>query len=85
MKKLIVGIALALLAAVLVSRTRGPTGIARRAQRLGRAVKQRIGGSERELAELPKDELYEQAKERDIPGRSAMTKDELIDALENED
>jgi hypothetical protein len=34
-----------------------------------------------ELAELTKDELYKKAQEADIPGRSEMTKDELIEAL----
>ena len=31
---------------------------------------------------LTKDELYERAEERDIPGRSQMTKDQLKDALQ---
>jgi DNA end-binding protein Ku len=34
-----------------------------------------------ELAAQSKEELYERAKELDIPGRSAMSKDELIEAL----
>jgi hypothetical protein len=29
-----------------------------------------------------RDELYERARQRDIPGRSSMTKAELIDALD---
>lgn len=33
------------------------------------------------LAKLSKDELYERAKKQDLPGRSAMTKGELIRAL----
>jgi DNA end-binding protein Ku len=33
------------------------------------------------LAELSKSELYERAQDADVPGRSEMTKDELIDAL----
>lgn len=39
------------------------------------------GGSTAKLKELTRAELYEQAQERDIPGRSSMTKDELIKAL----
>jgi hypothetical protein len=31
--------------------------------------------------ELTKDELYEKAKQADIPGRSQMTKDELAEAV----
>lgn len=33
------------------------------------------------LGKLSKDELYERAKKQDIPGRSGMTKEELIEAL----
>lgn len=32
--------------------------------------------------EPTKDELYEQAQELDIPGRSTMTKDELQQAID---
>ena len=35
-----------------------------------------------DLSDLTKDEIYARAQESDIPGRSQMTKDELIDALE---
>jgi DNA end-binding protein Ku len=35
----------------------------------------------RRLAALTKAELYERAKEAELPGRSTMTKDELADAL----
>ena len=34
-----------------------------------------------ELAQLTKEELYKKAQEADIPGRSEMTKDQLIEAL----
>ncbi len=40
----------------------------------------RRGG--KQLAGLSKQELYEQAKKADIPGRAEMSKDELIEALE---
>jgi hemerythrin superfamily protein len=33
-------------------------------------------------SELNRDELYEKAKEADVPGRSSMTKDELAQALQ---
>ena len=34
------------------------------------------------LSRLNKDELYRRAQEKDIPGRSEMTKDQLIRALQ---
>jgi len=39
---------------------------------------------EQPLADLPKAELYEKAKEADIEGRSQMSKEELAKALEEE-
>jgi hemerythrin superfamily protein len=33
---------------------------------------------------MTRDELYEKAKEQDVPGRSSMTKDELRDAVEGQ-
>lgn len=52
------------------------------------ARQKRTGGDGRAggdgLEALSKDELYEQAQERDIEGRSKMTKDELIAALRDE-
>lgn len=38
------------------------------------------GGNE--LSELTKEELYRRAQEADLPGRSQMSKDELVAALE---
>lgn len=38
-------------------------------------------GGPSELAERTRDELYDRAKELDIPGRSRMTKDELVRAI----
>ena len=35
-----------------------------------------------DLAEMSKDELYEEAQRREIPGRSKMDKDELVAAIE---
>lgn len=45
------------------------------------------GGGEQavsRLSDLTKDELYEMADQRDISGRSSMTKAELVEALEEE-
>jgi DNA end-binding protein Ku len=41
------------------------------------------GAANGDLAELSKGELYERAKEADVPGRSQMSRDELLDALRN--
>lgn len=51
---------------------------------LERSLAERSGGGGRrreDLGALSKDELYEQAAKADVPGRSRMTKVELIDAL----
>jgi DNA end-binding protein Ku len=45
----------------------------------GRPAKRRSGGHR--LEGLSKEELYELAKKADLPGRSDMSKDELVDAL----
>jgi DNA end-binding protein Ku len=39
------------------------------------------GGGDDDLADLTRDELYERAQKEDVPGRSSMSKEELIDAL----
>jgi DNA end-binding protein Ku len=49
-------------------------------RRAGRASSNGDGGSG-DLAGLSKEELYELAKEADVPGRSDMSKKELLDAL----
>ncbi|MEA2287975.1 MAG: end-binding protein Ku, partial [Solirubrobacteraceae bacterium] len=38
-------------------------------------------GGDADLGDLSRDELYERAQEADVPGRSSMTKKELIEAL----
>jgi DNA end-binding protein Ku len=43
---------------------------------------QRGGGRRDGLEQLSREELYERAKEADIPGRSQMSKDELVRALQ---
>lgn len=40
--------------------------------------------SAKKLDDLTKDELYERAREADVPGRSQMTKPELVDVLKDE-
>ena len=35
------------------------------------------------LADLNREQLYERAQERDVPGRSSMTKEELVEALQD--
>ncbi|PKA97272.1 Rho termination factor-like protein [Flavobacteriaceae bacterium MAR_2009_75] len=41
------------------------------------------GGKAKPYEERTKDELYQQAKDIGIPGRSKMNKEELISALRN--
>jgi Rho termination factor, N-terminal domain len=47
----------------------------------GRAPGRADGEEDGELERLSKDQLYELAKEADIPGRADMSKQELLDAL----
>ena len=42
---------------------------------------QGTGNPNLKLTELTRDELYNRAKERQVQGRSRMTKDELVSAL----
>lgn len=43
---------------------------------------QGTGNPNRALTELSRDELYNRARERGIPGRSRMSKAQLIEALQ---
>ena len=50
----------------------------------GRVAARGGGGHGRrpgDYGSMSKDELYELAQERELPGRSSMTKDELVAAL----
>jgi DNA end-binding protein Ku len=47
----------------------------------GRAPERARGEGNGELERLSKEELYELAKEADIPGRADMSKQELVEAL----
>jgi len=54
-------------------------------ERLGQRFERETSGGGSASAsdgEATKAELYEKAKEQDVPGRSTMTKDELSDAVE---
>jgi DNA end-binding protein Ku len=44
--------------------------------------KEKAEARDGDLADLSREELYERAQEEDVPGRSSMSKGELIDALE---
>ncbi|MFN2557361.1 MAG: Rho termination factor N-terminal domain-containing protein [Nitriliruptorales bacterium] len=48
---------------------------------LAEAERPQAGGDEPAYEQLTKAELYELAQQRDIPGRSAMNKQQLIEAL----
>jgi hypothetical protein len=41
------------------------------------------GGRSSNYDDMTRDELYQRAKKVGIPGRSSMTKDQLVDALRN--
>jgi DNA end-binding protein Ku len=41
------------------------------------------GDGDGSLADLSRDELYERAQKEDVPGRSSMSRKELIEALSN--
>jgi hypothetical protein len=49
----------------------------------GKGAPSGAGNGEVDLTEKTKEELYELAKDADIPGRSTMTKAELADAIED--
>jgi DNA end-binding protein Ku len=49
--------------------------------RMGAGGRKRDGGDRRGLEQLSREELYERAQEQDVPGRSKMSKDELVEAL----
>lgn len=55
--------------------------IANAAARDGRSTVGKRGGKSDAYEDWTKEELYERAQELDIEGRSAMSKDELIEAL----
>ena len=50
---------------------------------LERSLAEATGGDKgkRALEDMSRDELYEQAQEQDIPGRSSMSRNALVKAL----
>jgi DNA end-binding protein Ku len=48
---------------------------------LERSLAEATGRGKTSLGDLSREELYERAQERDVPGRSSMSKDELVKAL----
>ncbi|HEX2029660.1 MAG TPA: Ku protein [Nitriliruptorales bacterium] len=64
-----------------------PGGVVDLMEALEASLGRRRDRSDREdrYADLTRDELYELAQQRDIPGRSAMSKDELTQALRDTD
>ena len=60
----------------------GGVEAAGRAAEAARGAADVLVGGER-LEEMTKEELYERARQAEIPGRSEMSKEELIAALEN--
>ncbi|MEG3631442.1 non-homologous end joining protein Ku [Streptomyces poriticola] len=50
-------------------------------ERPGKRTGRRRGADRDELRRLSKTELYERASRQDVPGRSRMSRDELVDAL----
>ena len=73
MKRLVIGAASAALASIVAVYFRRP---------LLQLIGSVRGHSPFGLSNLTKDELYRKAQEADIPGRSEMSKDELIRALQ---
>jgi hypothetical protein len=61
--------------------TRLPKSVRRDLSRNAAAARKRGGKPGRSLEDRTRQQLYEVAKRRNIPGRSKMGKSELIDAL----
>lgn len=61
--------------------SKNPTATAKEKQENSDKRKQTVSKSGRELKSLSRIDLYQQAKKKDISGRSKMTKEELIKAL----
>lgn len=61
--------------------TRLPKSVRRDLGRNAAAARKRGGKPGRSLEDRTRQQLYEAAKKRNIPGRSKMGKSELIDAL----
>ena len=72
-------------AAVVLSRTEGVGGGVRRKSATGRAGRAPKRSESPSYRDMTRAELYELAREQDIPQRSKMTRDELAEALGRRD
>ena len=90
----LIGIAIGFVLGIVFARKQPPLPTAQVTRRLGAAATTAKGtvtsakqtvtsavGRGTPLEEMTRDELYERAKEIDLPGRSEMTKEELVEAL----
>ena len=83
----LIGIAIGFVLGIVFARKQPPLPTAQVTRRLGAAAttaKQTVTnavGRGTPLEDLTRDELYERAREIDLPGRSEMTKEELVEAL----
>lgn len=88
MKRLTIGALLGTFVSLVVGRRNRAAAVARekagRVAEKAQAARERFGGGSsppQNLEDLTKDELYQRAQDKDIPGRSEMSKDELVEAL----
>lgn len=73
--------AVALVSSSKVVRKRVERGLRAASKAVRAAPASRNGGGSKDLAAKTRAELYEMAQKMDLPGRSAMSKDELAKAL----
>ncbi|QXD15647.1 Rho termination factor N-terminal domain-containing protein [Rhodocaloribacter litoris] len=79
--RLLVGVTTGVLALIGVAGSTWYYKLRRRENATGPATSGAEEADTRPYAMRTRDELYEMAQERDIPGRSQMTKAELVEAL----
>ena len=84
---LVVIVLVAFAISALVNRAEPGTGVSKQLETMYRRVRKSLGRSSHGSSapdDATKAELYEQAKEAGIAGRSTMSKDELKAALDDE-